>query len=256
VARLGTNLMGVVFTGVGSGVALAGLLCLALAQAGAHSAQGWMLLGAVAVVVTVSVWPVFGGSAEGGARQDGARLVWTPAAVRLVFCYTTYGLAYVVPATFVPAMAKAIVPDPAVFGWAWPLFGATAAASTLLVARWQAKLGGRRVWFISMFVLAAGAAAPVVLPGLLGIAVAAVCVGGTFVVVTMAALQVVREVAGAAAPQLLAAMTAGFGLGQVAGPLVVAHLGDRGIPFALAGSAILVALSAFALGWKEKPCPT
>ncbi len=258
-ARLGParpRLMGAVFAGVGAGVALAGLLCLALAKAGASSAQGWIALGVVTVAMAAFVWPVFRGAAEGARRQGVAPLAWTPAAVRLVLCYTAYGFAYIVPATFVPAMAKAIVPDPAIFGWAWPLFGATAAASTILVARWQARLGARRTWMISAFVLAAGVAAPLIFPGLAGIIAAAVLVGGTFVVITMAGLQVAREIAGPGAPPLMAAMTAGFGLGQVAGPLLVAYLGDRGIPMALAGSALLVAASGLALGTKEKPCPT
>ena len=255
IARLSPNSMGLVFAGVGSGVALAGLLCLGLAQAGASSTQGWIVLGVVATMIAALVWPVFSGSAE-GARRSSVRLAWTPEAVRLVLCYTAYGFAYIIPATFVPAMAKAIVADPAIFGWAWPLFGATAAASTILVARWQSRLGARRVWMISAFVMAAGVTAPLVLPGLAGIIVAAVLVGGTFVVITMAGLQVAREIAGAGAPPLMAAMTAGFGLGQVAGPLLVAHLGDRGIPMALAGAAVLVAISGFALGSKEKPCPT
>lgn len=256
IARLSANQMGIVFAGVGTGVALAGLLCLALAKAGASSAQGWILLGVVAVVVTAVVWPVFSGANGGAKRQSDARLVWTGGAVRLVLCYTAYGLAYVIPATFVPAMAKAIVPDPAIFGWAWPLFGATAAASTIVLAPLQSRLGARRIWMIAAFALAAGTAAPLVLPGLAGILVAAVLVGSTFVTITMAGLQVAREIAGAGAAPLMAAMTAGFGLGQVAGPLFVAHLGERGIPIALAGSALLVAASGFALGSKEKPCPT
>ena len=248
-------LNGLVFAGVGGGVTLAGLLCLALAHAGASSAQGWILLGVAATVIVALVWPVFGG-ANGGGKRQAARLAWTPQAVRLVLCYTAYGFAYVVPATFVPAMAKAIVPDPAVFGWAWPLFGATAAASTIVAARWQSQLGARHTWMISAVVLAAGIAAPLLLPGLAGIVIAAILVGGTFVVITMAGLQVAREIAGAGAPPLMAAMTAGFGLGQVTGPLLVAYLGNRGIPIALAASALLVAMSGLALGWKEKPCPT
>jgi MFS family permease len=255
-AALPPYLNGVLFSGVGCGVMLAGLLCLGLAQAGASSAQGWILLGAVALGLVVFIWPVFSGASASAEHPPAARLAWTAEAVRLVLCYTAYGLAYSVPATFVPAMAKSIVPDPAVFGWAWPLFGATAAASTFVVARWQARLGGRRTWAILSFVLAAGVAAPLALPGLPGIIVAAVLVGATFVTITMAAIQVAREVAGAGAPSLLAAMTAGFGVGQIAGPLLVAHLGDRGIPLALAGSALLVAASGFALGWKEKPCTT
>jgi MFS family permease len=255
IARLNSILNGLVFAGVGSGVALAGLLCLALAQAGASSAQGWVLLGAVAIMMAAFVWPVFSGKRE-TAKREHVPLSWTPSAVRLVLCYTAYGFAYIVPATFVPAMAKAIVPDPAVFGWAWPLFGVTAALSTLFIARWQPRLGARRVWMISAIVLAAGTAAPLVLPGLTGIIVSAVLVGGTFVTITMAGLQVAREIAGAGAAPLMAAMTAGFGLGQVAGPLLVAQLGERGIPIALGAAAVLVAASGFALGAKEKPCPT
>jgi len=256
IARLKPGSMGVVFAGVGTGVALAGLFCLGFARLGASSAQGWIVLGIVALLITAAVWPVFSGSNGGAKRDRAARLAWTPEAVRLVLCYAAYGFAYIVPATFVPAMAKAIVPDPAVFGWAWPLFGATAAASTIVVARWQSRLGARRIWMISAFVLAAGTAAPLVVPGLAGIVAAAVLVGGTFVVITMAGLQVAREIAGPGAPPLMAAMTAGFGLGQIAGPLLVAHLGDRGIPVALAGSALLVLASGFALVAKEKPCPT
>jgi MFS family permease len=194
---------------------------------------------------------------HGGAkRATAARLAWTPEAVRLVLCYAAYGFAYIVPATFVPAMAKAIVPDPAVFGWAWPLFGGTAAASTIVLASWQARFGARRVWMIAAFVLAAGTTAPLLVPGLPGILLAAVLVGSTFVTITMAGLQVAREVAGPAAAPLMAAMTAGFGLGQIAGPMLVAQLGDCGIPIALAGSALLVAVSGLALIAKEKPCPT
>src|SRR5437868_672032 len=70
-------LNGLVFAGVGGGVTLAGLLCLALAQAGASSAQGWILLGVAATVIVALVWPVFGG-ANGGGKRQAARLAWTP----------------------------------------------------------------------------------------------------------------------------------------------------------------------------------
>ncbi|MGQ0653572.1 MAG: YbfB/YjiJ family MFS transporter [Betaproteobacteria bacterium] len=255
-ARPGSALPGVLFTGVGTGVVLAGLVCLALASAGASSAQAWMALGIIALLLAASVLPVFREANVAAGRQAWARLVWDREAARLVLCYTAYGFSYIIPATFVPAMAKAIVADPKVFGWMWPFFGTTAIVSTLVAGRWLATLGARKVWILSQLVMAAGVAAPLVFPGLAGLAAAAIFVGGSFVVITLAALQVARELYGAAAPPLMAAMTAGFGLGQVAGPLFVAHLGDRGIPIALAGSAVLVAASGLALGWKEKPCIT
>ena len=53
---------------------------------------------------------------------------------------------------------------------------------------------------------------------------AALCVGGPFVVVTMVGMQEARSVAAAQAPRLMAAMTAAFAAGQVIGPLAVSFL--------------------------------
>ena len=38
----------------------------------------------------------------------------------LALHYGVFGIGYIIPATFLPAMAKEVMPDPAVFGWAWP----------------------------------------------------------------------------------------------------------------------------------------
>jgi len=167
---------------------------------------------------------------------------------RLVLCYGVYGFGYIIPGTFLPVMARAAIADPLVFGWAWPAFGAAALASTLLVA--HLGHGHRRAWAASHLVMAAGVAAPVAVPGLFGILVAALCVGGTFVVITMVALQEARAVAGAGARGLIAAMTAAFALGQILGPLAVAFLVQAGGGFsaALLLASGLLALSALALG--------
>jgi hypothetical protein len=107
--------------------------------------------------------------------------------------------------------------------------------------------------------MALGVAAPLLIRGGAGIVLAALLVGGTFMVITMAGLQEARAVGGARAPQLMAAMTAAFAAGQVAGPLVVAVLARRphGFALALIIAAAALVLSALALAPKEKkPCPT
>jgi hypothetical protein len=115
-------------------------------------------------------------------------------------------------------MAKAIVSDPAVFGWAWPVFGAAAAASTLAAAPLAAIAGNRRVWAAGHLIMALGVAAPLFAPGIGGVLVSALCVGGTFMVCTMAGLKEARALAGSGAARLMAAMTASFAAGQVVGP--------------------------------------
>ncbi|HYL24069.1 MAG TPA: YbfB/YjiJ family MFS transporter, partial [Burkholderiales bacterium] len=74
-----------------------------------------------------------------------------------------------------------------------------------------------------------------------------------------AGLQEARAIAGAQAPQLMAAMTAAFAAGQVAGPLVVSILvrQPHGFALGLAIAAAVLVLSTIALAAKEKkPWPT
>ena len=124
------------------------------------------------------------------------------------------------------------------------MFGLTAAASTLLSAVWSRAGAYRRVWIVASAAMAAGVAAPVALPGLPGVLMAAVGVGGTFMVITMAGMQEAGRVAGAAAPALIGAMTA-FALGQIIGPLTAGLASDLWISHLIA-SALLV-LSAVVL---------
>jgi predicted MFS family arabinose efflux permease len=169
-----------------------------------------------------------------------------------VLCYGAYGFGYIIPATFLPVMAKEIVPDPGLFGWAWPVFGAAAVASTLVAQR--IRRSNRAVWAASHLVMAAGVVVPLVVPGLPGIIASALCVGGTFVVITQVGLQEARAVAGAHARKLIAAMTSAFALGQIVGPLAVSALlrASGGFSAALFFAAALLAVSAAALYRRQR----
>ena len=248
----------VVFAGVGAGMALAGGLCLVLMRLGAASSQAWIALGVAAVLLTAVTWPVFSQpslvTAEVAQRSAASRFHWTGDGVLIVACYGVFGFGYIIPATFVPAMAKQIVGDPAVFGWSWPLFGLAAMASTLAASRLAGALGNRGVWVASSLLMAIGVVAPAVSPGMTAIMVTAVCVGSTFVVVTMVGMQEARRVGGEHARTLMAAMTASFAAGQVAGPLVVGGVAAAGggVDSVLVASAALLVASAAAIAWSTR----
>ena len=167
-----------VFAGVGTGIATAGLMCLALIQADAPSAHAWASMGLVSLAVTAIAWRFFRpASATSAARAGHARYQWNADAVRLVICYGVFGFGYIIPATFLPVMARNALQGSPLFGWSWPVFGLAAAVSTLWVAFLVGRMGNRRLWRLSHFVMAAGVVLPVVVPGLLSVFVAAVCVG-------------------------------------------------------------------------------
>ncbi|HXH83814.1 MAG TPA: YbfB/YjiJ family MFS transporter [Candidatus Tectomicrobia bacterium] len=252
------ELGGAVYAGVGSGIAIAGVVCLALMLCGARSADAWTALGILSLVVACAVWPVVGrAGADGPQRADGPAL-WSRDATRLVACYGAWGFGYIVPATFLPAMAREAVADPLVFGWAWPVFGAASIAATVGAGACVRRVGNRRLWVASQATMAAGVALPVLAPGIAAVMVAALVVGSTFMVNTMAGMQEARRVHGAGATRLMAAMTAAFALGQVAGPVAVSALAGVGVGVegALAIASAVLLAGAYALRARVGTCWT
>jgi predicted MFS family arabinose efflux permease len=246
---------GVVFAGVGIGIAGAGLLCIGLGSSSVDADHTWQWFGTTALLLTAFVWPAFHRSSSPPKVTVSAptpRLRWNRDRARVALCYAALGFGYIIPATFLPAMARRYVSNPAVFGLAWPVFGAAAALSTWIVARWLHATDNRRVWASCYVLMAIGAALPVFLPGLSAILAAALLVGGTFMVVTMAGLREARTVAPQAATAFIATLTAAFALAQVIGPVlvsVVVHL-PHGFSASLLAAVLVLLVAALAL-WRS-----
>jgi predicted MFS family arabinose efflux permease len=205
------------------------------------------------LLVTIAIWPRYGHAREATTRE--ARSPSALATMRsrenilLIVCYGCFGFGYIIPATFIPALARAAVPDPQIFGWAWPVFGTAALISTLVAGPLSARVGYRRLWSAGQFAMAAGVALPGLWSGMTAVVACALCVGGTFVVVTMAGMQEARRVAPEQAGSLMAAMTAAFAGGQILGPVLVSlaagHAG--GMQLCLLVAAAVLAASAVLL---------
>ena len=239
------QLGGVLYAGVGTGVAIAGIACLVVMQLGSTADAAWIALGALALVMAGAIWVFFSFEKKSSAEATHARTAgWL-----LILCYGAYGFGYIVPATFLPAMARQIVAEPLAFGSAWPILGAAAALSTLAASRFGASTSPRRVWMVCMLVMAVGVAAPLFLPGLAGILVSAVLVGATFVTITLAGMQEARRLYGAAARPVMAAMTSAFAVGQLVGPILIALVEKvpHGFTLVLVAATVGLLVGALAL---------
>lgn len=248
------RLGGVVFGGVGLGTALAGGLCLVLLQLEWSSDRAWIAMGATAMLFTVMTWRGYAGTVAPAAATAGVGPQRLSAHMRMILSYGCFGFGYIIPATFLPAMARDVIADPAIFGLAWPIFGATALISALAAGWLSTHLTYRTLWIAAHFILAFGVAVPAIWPGIGGIALSALCVGGTFMVATMAGMQEARRVAPDNAASLMAAMTAAFAIGQILGPILVSILaGDpRGMDLTLIAASVVLTLGAMMLIWPEQ----
>ena len=251
------GLGGLVFAGVGAGITLAGLLAWWAVAASASAL--WLLFGAVALLLSgLVLWLVrgAGGPCNASAGRAASSGVSAPAGPTnptnplptgswpLVICYAAFGFGYILPATFLPAMARALLDDPRRFGLVWPVFGLAALASVLLTRRMVAAWPPVRVWAVCQFLMAAGVVLPLLSRSGWAVALAALLVGGTFVLATVIAMQMARALAPQQPAPLLARMTAAFALGQIAGPLLVRALAPVQLhaPWQPAGAAALGAI--------------
>jgi hypothetical protein len=248
---------GLLYAGVGTGIALAGLYCWRAGAANVAPDALWVQLGALALAGLVAVALLMprgtpgatGGGSPASAVAGGAATAggvsWS-----LVICYGLLGFGYILPATFLPVLARAVVDDPAVFGAAWPVFGAAAAVSTLVASLALPRMARRHVLAGSHALMALGCLLPVLHLSALTVLLAALLVGGTFMVATMAGMQEARARSLGDPTRALGRMTAAFAIGQMAGPVLSSLLsggaqGFGGLFIALAIGALALAGSAW-----------
>jgi MFS family permease len=236
---------GFVFAGVGIGILFAGLIGLAAGIDAWSSRATWIVMGVVAAALAFLLWwPLTASAVPLNAVPSKTPGVPRRALVAAA-CYGLFGYGYSIPATFLPALARGYIDDPRVFGWVWPVFGIAAAASTLAAARFGHRLAPRRLWTGAQWVLAASVLAPVVSLNGVTLLAAAIGVGGTFMVITMAGIREVLRLGGSQASRSVGMMTAAFAVGQIAGPLTVSLFAGLSSAFTVAG---IIAALALALG--------
>jgi predicted MFS family arabinose efflux permease len=254
-----------VFTGVGCGITLTGLVCLGLFVLGMTADAAWIVTGLLAMLLGLAIWPVFSekkfgpttrGMTYPAARMTQQRPLTSPTPQRhiLIWCYGISGFGYIIPATFLPAQARVILGDTPLFGLAWPVFGIASAAMVFFAGLLCARWGRIRIWMIAHLVMALGGAIPTFWPGLTGIIVAALCVGGTFAAVSLIAIQHAQAVSGAEAPSMVARLTTAYATGQILGPIFISLLRGN-ISLALWTGASALILSAWLLSRLPQDAP-
>ncbi|WP_438829045.1 YbfB/YjiJ family MFS transporter [Streptomyces hintoniae] len=240
------HLPGSAFGGVGTGIALSGLLVLALRSV-ADWRAAWWASAALTAVLAGAAWNL---------RPEAAPEA--PAAVRarprprthrwfgtLLVSYSLEGVGYIVAGTFLVAAIGQGSP-----GWvgngAWVLVGLAAVPSAAVWA-WLGRRWSRPdLLLAALLVQAVGIALPALVGGTAAALVSAVLFGGTFIGISTLALATGAHLR---FPRSVALLTAGYSVGQIVGPLAVAPLLQHGYRGALllAAGVVLVAASAAAV---------
>ena len=203
------------FAGVGIGIAVSAALVATLGD----WRNMWLASAALALVAAIGIVAIV--PAESGPSSTAtapSRSRYSAAFLILAAGYFLFGFGYIITATFLIDIVRGSPAIRHLEPYAWILVGLGAAPSVVLWGALGRRIGILPAFAVASLVEAAGVVASVLWLQTVGVVIAALFLGGTFMGLTALGLIGARE-AGEGDPRgRIALMTASFSLGQIIGP--------------------------------------
>ncbi|MBU0584990.1 MAG: YbfB/YjiJ family MFS transporter [Alphaproteobacteria bacterium] len=236
-----SDLQALHFGGVGLGIASSSALMLFLIAAGTDWRGGWFGAAAISAAGFVAVaWLVDRGPFVVGHPRREPKLPDSWALRKVILAYGLFGLGYIVTATFLVAIVREGDGGRQFEAVVWLATGLAGFPSVFLWNRVANRIGLPSAYVLACIVEAAGVTASVATGGLAGPLVGGILLGATFIAATSLGLRLAQLMAPLSARRALALMTAAFGVGQIAGPVLA------GVVAQWSGSFFLPSLGAAA----------
>jgi predicted MFS family arabinose efflux permease len=143
----------------------------------------------------------------------------------------------------------------------WPIFGVGVMVGALLATRLPPGKDFRVLLAVCYFLQAIGIAASLWSPSLAGFAMGSLLLGMPFTAITFFAMQEVRRLRPDTAASFMGLLTATYGVGQIAGPPLVALLlrhtrsANEGFTLSLEVAAGALLIGAALYGWLVRAYP-
>lgn len=240
------GLAAVHFAGVGVGIVVSAIIVSALGEMGADWRGLWLASGvAAAVASAIAMILVPPAQSAQAAAHPSAPGPARAALAGLAAAHGLFGFGYVITATFLVTIVRETVAIRPLEPWIWVLVGFATIPSVPLWQRLGQRIGLLKAYAAACLVEAVGVAASVEWSSLVGVALSAVLLGGTFMGLTALGLMGARELSGSQPQRAIGLTTASFALGQMIGPTVAGILseqtGSLRAPSLLAALALVIA---------------
>jgi MFS family permease len=264
---------GAIYTGPGAGIAISGLAATGMVAAHGSATLGWLVFGLLAAILSALVWPVFRGPdparpavAPPLDRNPSPARIASGTAEMSIFtaAYGLAGFGYIITATFLPVIAREALPGSAWLDLFWPILGLGVVAGALLATRMPARIDPRLVLAACYICQAAGVILTLFLTSVMGFVIGSLLVGLPFTAISFFAMQEVRRLRPHHAARFMGLLTASYGLGQIAGPPLVAlllshassHAQGFGLSLGIASASLMVGAGFYVLMAFAWPIPT
>jgi MFS family permease len=252
----------VLFAGVGMGIFLSAEFIAAGKALALTSQQIWLLCAISATVLFLCALRGLLSPADSLLALHGTATTQTQSddgrprdAMKLLLIYGLAGFGYIITATYLPLFLTSSLSgiDPVHL---WAVFGLAAVPSCFLWHKLVVKIGYRRAFCSNLIVQAFGVALPAWSHSLLFCLLSALLVGATFLGTVTIALSEGKRLNQTVKFNMIAALTATYGVGQIIGPLVADGLysltGSFNPSLLTACGVLLAAAALAAVGGKRR----
>ncbi len=218
---------GYLYSGVGIGIMLTGLLVPLFDTIGGWQAA-WLGLAVCGSLLGAVAWHTL---AEKRAEPVPAvpagtqgRFVRDRQWVALLISYSLEGIGYIITATFIVQMIKAMPELSHIANQSWAVIGCAAIPSAYVWAQIARKTGIKQSLILAFALQAAGILIPVISQNQVSILVGAILFGGTFMGITSLTITLAHQLKPESSLQAIGELTTIYAVGQILGPIAAAYL--------------------------------
>lgn len=226
------------FAGVGTGITASAIAVSIVTAFGGDWRSLWFASGLLALACLSAVTHLIPEGHRDAQQPPSSTAGASGGFCKLLIAYGLFGFGYVITSTFLVAIVRSSVQARSLEPFVWIAVGASAAPSIFFWDLCARRIGIAHAFAAASVVEATGVVASVVWQSQLGMLVAAILLGGTFMGLTALGLIESRRRAPADPGRALALMVAAFGFGQILGPALA------GIAYDVTGSFFTSSIAA------------
>ena len=206
------------FMGVGFGIVISSILVTILGNLGFHWSDLWIGVALLSVILAVPIFIYTPNETFQQSYSQNSKYKNNFGFSLITISYGLYGFGYVILGTFISAMARETTGLESTEMYVWLLVGLAGIPMVLFWPWFGKKISNDLALFLACVIMGLGILMPVLLENKVGITLASILLGSTFIPITALALLEGQSRYIGSIRVSTAILTSSFSVGQVIGP--------------------------------------
>ncbi len=206
------------FMGVGFGIVISSIVVTILGDFGFHWNDLWIGVALLSVILAIPIFIFTPNETLAHSYSQNSKYINNVGFSLITISYGLYGFGYVILGTFISAMARETTGLETTEMYVWLLVGLAGIPMVIFWPWFGQKIGNDLALFLACAIMGLGILMPVLLENKVGITLASILLGSTFIPITALALLEGQSRYCGSIRVSTAILTSSFSVGQMIGP--------------------------------------